>query len=334
MRTAIVHCLQADTEVVECPTIADWWQRWRDASAAVATPLEQALRAGFDADRIGWAFAGGYQAALRALWPALPRGQLAAFCVTEEGGNRPRDIRTRFSVAPDGALSIDGDKRWTTLGPDSSWLLVVGVMPHGAMPGAVAPGARPGAANVHAGADDRARPELKVACVSSVAAGLRLLPMAPTRFVPEVPHARVELRAVGIDRSALLPGDGYADYVKPFRTIEDIHVTLAVLAYLLREARHRGWPVDFAERVCALLVALAELTLADGSSPYTHIALSGATSAARALYAQADALWAATADDPAAQRWQRDAALFDVAASARAQRGARAWQRLSQGPAG
>ena len=32
--------------------------------------------------------------------------------------------------------------------------------------------------------------------------------------------------------------------------------------------------------------------------------------------------------DPAAQRWQRDAALFEVAASARSQRSARAWQRL------
>jgi hypothetical protein len=33
-------------------------------------------------------------------------------------------------------------------------------------------------------------------------------------------------------------------------------------------------------------------------------------------------------DDPAAQRWARDAALFSVAESARSQRAARAWERL------
>ena len=58
---------------------------------------EQALLGGFDADRVGWAFASGYQAALRALLPELPADAVAAFCVTEESGNRPRDIHTRIT---------------------------------------------------------------------------------------------------------------------------------------------------------------------------------------------------------------------------------------------
>ena len=52
------------------------------------------------------------------------------------------------------------------------------------------------------------------------------------------------------------------------------------------------------------------------------------TDAALYMYADATPLWAATGDDPAAQRWQRDAPLFEVAGSAREQRAERAWERL------
>jgi hypothetical protein len=190
-------------------------------------------------------------------------------------------------------------------------LLVVGVMPPAA---------------------DAARPRLKVAQVPSGAAGLTLLPMPETRFVPEVPHARVQLDAVRVEGSALLPGDGYEAYVKPFRTLEDAHVALAVLAYLLREARARAWPADFAERLCALLVALAELAAAPAAAAATHVALAGALAFAQQLYAQADTLWAGLGDEPAAQRWLRDAALFGVASSARGLRAARAWERLRELP--
>lgn len=304
---ALDHCLRAATEVPARDSVAAWWPRWRDGAARAATPAAKALLGGFDADRVGWAFASGYQAALRALLPGLPSDAVAAFCVTEESGNRPRDIHTLLSPTADGGWRLSGAKRWTTLGPDSSVLLVVGVL---------------------AGDDAAQRPQLKVARVPAGTPGLQLLPMPVTRFVPEVPQARVLLDGVKIDAAALLPGDGYARFVKPFRTIEDIHVTLAVLAYLLREARQRRWPAGFAEQLCALLVTLSALSDADADAPCTHIALAGALAQAHALYSEAGALWATAGDDPAARRWQRDAALFAVASAARGQRALRAWQRL------
>jgi acyl-CoA dehydrogenase len=307
MHAAIDACLCSATEVPPRDTVAAWWPRWRDGAARADTTAGQALLGGFDADRVAWAFAAGYQAALRALLPGLQADVLAAFCVTEDGGNRPRDIRTCFTPAADGAVSISGAKRWTTLGPDSSLLLVVGALPPAA---------------------GESRVRLQVARIDARARGVQLLPMPETRFVPEVPHARVLFEAVRVDAGALLPGDGYEAYVKPFRSIEDIHVTLAVAAYLLREARRRGWPAAFAERLCALLVLLADLCAARPDSPTVHIALSGALAQAHALYAEAGGLWAASGNDPAALRWHRDAALFDVAGSARRQRAERAWQRL------
>ncbi len=310
MNPALDSCLRAATEVPARERVADWWPRWRDGAARAATPVAQALLGGFDADRVGWAFTSGYQAALRALLPELPRDAMAALCVTEEGGNRPRDIRTRVEPCGDGGWLISGAKRWTTLGPDSSVLLVVGALPAG---------------------DGAARAALKVARVAPGTPGLQLLPMPDTRFVPEVPHARVQLEAVRVAADALLPGDGYERYVKPFRTVEDAHVTLAVLAYLLREARHRGWPAGFAERLYATLAALAAVAESPADAPATHVALAGALAQAGSLYAEAGSLWAQVAHDPAAQRWQRDAALFGVASSARAQRAARAWERLRSG---
>jgi acyl-CoA dehydrogenase len=310
MNPALDACLRAPTQVPVRASVAEWWPRWRHGAALAATPAEQALLGGFDADRVGWAFASGYQAALRALLPELPADAVAAFCVTEETGNRPRDIHTRIAAQADGSVSISGAKRWTTLGPDSSLLLIVGALPPGA---------------------DPARPQLKVARVPVGTAGLQLLPMPETRFVPEVPHARVQLDAVKVDAAALLPGDGYERYVKPFRTLEDAHVTLAVLAYLLREARQRGWPAGIAERLCATMVVLCDVAGAAADAPITHVVLAGALAQAHALYGEAGTLWAAAGDDPVAQRWARDAALFGVAGSARSQRAARAWERLQAG---
>jgi alkylation response protein AidB-like acyl-CoA dehydrogenase len=214
---------------------------------------------------------------------------------------------TTIVPQPDGTLRIDGAKRWTTLGPGSTLLLVVGALP-------AAAGAR--------------RPVLRVARVPVPTPGLELQPMPPTRFVPEVPHAQVQLHDVLVGAEALLPHDGYEAYVKPFRTIEDLHVTLAVLAYLLREARARRWPAAFREQVVAVLSLLLQLAGDDVHAPPMHVALAGALHWAHRLYGEASALWAAAGNDPAAQRWQRDAALFSVAGQAREQRAARAWERL------
>jgi hypothetical protein len=311
MNPALIACLQAPPPARTIVDVADWWQVWQSVYSPGADPAALAIAGGFAADRVGWAFASGYQAALRALVPDLPHDTLAAFCVTEAEGNRPRHIRTTIAPQPDGTLRIDGTKRWTTLGPASTLLLIVGALP--------AP----------AGAT---QPALRVARVPALTPGLMLQPMPPTRFVPEVPHAQVLMQDVRVSADALLPHDGYDAYVKPFRTIEDLHVTLAVLAYLLREGRSRRWPAAFNEELVGALALLSHLAGDDARTASTHIALAGALRIAHRLYADALPLWAAAGDDPAARRWQRDAALFEVAGSAREQRAERAWQRLGAAP--
>lgn len=307
---ALEHALRAEPTAPHTPDVAAWWPQWQALATPGATPAALAIAGGFAADRVGWAFASGYQAALRALVPGLERDVLAAFCVTEEGGNRPRDIRTTLTREDSGHWRIDGAKRWTTLGPAGSLLLVVGAVAEGATPGE--------------------RPTLRVARVPVPSPGLVIEPMPPTGFVPEVPHARLRLQGVRVPADALLPGDGYDEHVKPFRSIEDLHVTLAGLACLLREARARAWPAAYAEQLVAALMLLASLAGRDPRSPLLHLGLAGALALAQRLYAEAGALFEATPDDPAAQRWRRDQALFGVAGTARAQRAARAWATLAR----
>jgi acyl-CoA dehydrogenase len=100
--------------------------------------------------------------------------------------------------------------------------------------------------------------------------------MPPTPFVPEVPHAEVELTDVGVAAEGVLPGDGYRDYVERFRTLEDVHVHAAVLAYVLSVARRFRFPPVVPERLAAALVTVRALAALDPDATETHVALAGA----------------------------------------------------------
>ena len=299
----------AQAVAAPCETVADWWPRHRSIVATHPDPIHQAIVGGFVADRVAWAFASGYQAALRALVPALPADRVCAFCVTEEDGNTPRALRTTLKRIA-GGYALDGAKKWTTLGPEGGYFLVA---------------ARDGDA-----AGDR--PSLRMVGVDAGTRGLAVTPMPPTRFAPELPHARLVFENVELGSAAILPGDGYDLYVRPFRSVEDIHVQAAVLAYLMREAQRLDWPTDWRERLAAVLAAFNQVAHMPAASAETHVALAGALALSAGLIAEAEDHWKANATDPAALRWHRDRDLLKVAGAAREKRTRRAWEKLRAGP--
>ncbi|MSQ54932.1 MAG: acyl-CoA dehydrogenase [Betaproteobacteria bacterium] len=299
--------LRSGAAAPECAEVATWWPRHRQLAAVWRNPMDRAIAGGFSADRAAWAFASGYQAALHALLPAAPEDRICAFCVTEADGNAPRAIKSSL-VRAAGGWTLNGAKRWTTLGPSGALFFVA---------------ARDEAASAE-------RPALKMALVPSDAAGVEVQNMPATRFVPEVPHAQLRFVNVALGEDALLPGDGYERYVKPFRTVEDLHVNAAIVAYLLREARRLAWPQGWVERAAAHLQALRAIAAEDASQAATHVALAGALANAAALLAEAGELWKKSPADPAAPRWERDRELLGTAGKARAMRTQRAWERLSQ----
>lgn len=294
--------LTGPCEAAPCPTVADWWPRHRALGREASSTMAQAILGGYHADRVGWAFASAYQAALRALVPGLPEDAVVALCVTEKDGNSPGAIRTELR---DGVLN--GAKRWTTLGPEGQMFLVV---------------ARDASVQSE-------KPALRLLCITAAMPGVHIEPMAPTPFVPEVPHASLRFEQLRVAEDALLPGDGYLRYVKPFRTVEDLHVQAAVLAYLVREARRFSWSREWIERAIAQLVALEAIAALPPLANGTHVALAGALNGVAALVADADQYWNESASDEAAVRWKRDRALFGVAATQRAKRTERAWERLA-----
>jgi alkylation response protein AidB-like acyl-CoA dehydrogenase len=303
----LAQLLAAGVEAKPCAGVAEWWPSHRRIAAAHARTIDQAIAGGFHADRTAWAFASGYQAALRALFPGLPDDRICALCVTEADGNTPRAIRSTVQRTPDG-WRLDGAKRWTTLGPDGGLFLVA-------------------ARDAEVAGE---RPALRVARIDSKAKGVQIETMAATKFVPEVPHARLRFEDVRFRDDALLPGDGYDQYVKPFRTVEDLHVHAAVVAYLLREALRRSWPKSWSERAAAQLQSMRALADEDAAAPATHIALAGALQIGDALRLEADSHWQGGPADEASARWQRDRELLKVASTARAKRTERAWERLAR----
>ena len=309
MENAVTHAdldwlLRAPLPESSQRNLADWLANWRCLVQQHEATATLAMRGGFLADRLGWAFAAGYQAAMRAAFSS-EGAMTEAFCATETGGMRPRELKTTLVRAAEGWV-LEGAKGWSTFGDACDNLLVV---------------ARDTAA------ETPERAVLRVVRVPASAPGVAFNAQPPLPFISEVPHTAVTFSAVAVADSAVLPGDGYNDYLKPFRTVEDVHVTLAMLAHGLREIRRVGDSGPLLADLAAGLLATSALVGAPPLAPTTHLLLDAVQTQAGALYARVGTRLMESGD-AAASRWQRDTPVFKVAAKARARRAQRAREQL------
>ena len=114
-----------------------------------------------------------------------------------------------------------------------------------------------------------------------------------------------------------MSGDGYLRYVKPFRTVEDIHVYGSAVAYLFGLGKRTSAPVEFLAELVSVLVALESLVRTAPLDPNTHVALHGVSQHLSRLFASDTfaGIWdAASAEERG--RWERDRKLLEVARSA------------------
>ena len=191
------------------------------AAAGGRHTVEQAALAGLVADGLGWAFAGRLRGGARA---ARSRGHARrasseSLCATEEGGGHPRAIRTALAPArgrlrPVGPQVVGDPRRRRR---------------RSSRGGERGRGARDAIACAWLGCPSEAR-------------GVTVQRRPPLPFVPEIAHAKATFEASRSTEHELLPGDGYDDALKPFRTIEDIHVMAAVLGWAIGVARASDWP--------------------------------------------------------------------------------------------
>ncbi|MDQ3031933.1 MAG: acyl-CoA dehydrogenase family protein [Myxococcota bacterium] len=285
----------------------DWWADHRAATRSLERPIDRAIAGAARVDRLGFAFAGGYAAALCAMVPELSADMPASLAATEEGGAHPRAIATTLAREGD-AWVLRGHKKWVTIGAGGGTILVI-------------------ARSTDATGE---RPSLRVARVDAGASGVTITALPNMPFVPEIAHASVALDGVRVEDAQLLPGDGYERYLKPFRTIEDLHVHAALLAWLSSIGARAPWPHAIRERALSMLVTARALSEGDPSAPEIHVALAGALASMRSLVLEIEPLWASV-DEPTRTRWQRDRALLEIASKAREARRESAWRALESG---
>lgn len=284
--------------------LSAWWARTQRALGAHALAVDGVLHEASRADRLGAAFGVGYLAALRALFGGFAGEGLCALCVTEKGSTRPKDLRTLLRSEGDG-LVLDGEKSFVTFGTHAERYLV---------------------AAIEAGSEG-VSPRVRVVRVRAGTAGVSVSPKGAAPIAPEIPHAAVRFEGVRVAREDVLEGDGYARAVKPFRTVEDLHVLAAATAYLAGVTARAAWTHEAREELFALALATRSLALMSPYETATHLALAGCFATLRGWLARNEAQWAKCAPEER-ERWVRDAALLLVAERAREARRAGAWTRL------
>ncbi|MFJ2984956.1 MULTISPECIES: acyl-CoA dehydrogenase [unclassified Pseudomonas] len=272
-------------------TLGEAYAAQREHLGAVA-PFELAVLGGRAMATPGLAFLIGYQAALRMLWPSAP-ASLGALCATERRSVRPADMHTRLE-----GLRLTGSKDFVTAGLDAEWLLVA------------ARCEGPGEA-----------PRLNLAVVYPGEPGVTLEALPTLPLMPEIGHGRLQLQQAACE---LLAGDGWDAYVKPFRSLEDLYVLAAMVAWLYGVGQECGWPQALRLRLISLLAGCAEASRQCADSVGCHLLLGGLFAQFQALKGDIDtALLAGPAQW--AQLWQRDQGVMALASAARDKRLAKAW---------
>lgn len=286
-----------------CESIEEFWPRivesMKDFGSAT---VDCAIAAGAAADRLGWAFVAGYHQALLRLVPGLDAHQPTALAATESGGGRPSAIETRLEREGT-QWRLSGEKSFVTLGAYARQVLVVASC-----------GQRP--------ADGRN--DLRLVRVDAARAGLVFEPLPSIPFAPEIAHARLSLNNVLVDDSEVLEGDGYARYLKPFRTIEDLHVVGAVLGYLTRAA-YRSDAREHMLELLTLIATVRHLAERRPDDAEAHLTLAGVFASLRRFVGQLDFVHVLPAEERL--RWERDQPLLSVANHARQQRTEAAWRQ-------
>ena len=300
----VLDVLSRDAAHALKPGLSEVWDAYRSERAAGASPFSAAVIVASLVDRLGFAFAVGYPAALEHMIAGVPLP--CALCVTEANGNSPRAIESTLVPKGDG-YTLHGTKTFVTFGNHAETLIIVAKV----------------------GEKPDGRPDLAVVRIPAGRKGVVLHELPQTPFVPEVPHTSVQLEGVEVLRAERLPGDGYLNYVKPFRTIEDIHVVGATLGYLVGLARRTRASTTLVAELAADLVALAGLRGGSPLDPRVHVALQGVYQHVTRLIGSEEFVQVLDcAPDDERARWERDRALLRVASKAREARFERAMTQI------
>lgn len=268
--------------------ISPWFNQLY-SQAATLNSCELAILGGRLAATPGLAFLAGYQAALRALLPAAPNG-IGALCLSEQGSSKAADLQTRLV---DGHLS--GQKDFVLGGNAAQWLLVI--------------------------ARNEVTPctptQLAATLVDTSTSTVSLRPNPTLKVVPDIPHCSVQFTQTPCE---VLIGDGWSDYSKTFRTLEDAHVLAAFCAWLYGQSLLDQWPESLQLQLIAVLAGLQETLHQPHQEAATHLLLAALLAQFESLQSAISTAFSCHSKPEVAQAWQRDKALLTIGQVARERR--------------
>ncbi|WP_342619494.1 hypothetical protein [Rhodoferax sp. GW822-FHT02A01] len=259
------------------------------------------------ADRLAWAFFSGYQGAIQAAFPNLAEaGEVVAFCANETG-RKVTEITTKVDHRS-GIPHLHGQKSWALSGVENLALLVLARRSDGPQKGAGS---------------------LVMVKLPSSSFGVSWGVARSQAVVPELSHSEVRFDSVRLDTAQLVPGDGYSEFAKPFRVLEDVFVSGCTLAYLLAEAQSGKWATNWCQRCIAAIAMLQVCTRLDPKDIHTHILVSGSLSFASNVIQESEGHWQ-TEQGVAHHRWLRDRQILLQGKEARRMRAVGSWERLQK----
>ncbi len=283
-------------------------QVYHQESSEWDIPIDRAVLGGFISDRLSYSFWAGIQAGIQSLSPELPADSVVSFCVTEESGNNPKNIMTRLTE--NGCNSngekiwkLNGEKKFITSALEADILLV-----------AASAGFNPDGMNM-----------LRIVSLNSNMPGIVIEPMKEIIVTPEFSHCYIRLNNVEIHDEQIYKEDAFTEYMKPFRTVEDIYVAIAILAYLFGAACRYDWPRGVKEDILCLIISFRALSRDDPKAPDVHIALGSLLFQVKRFIESIESLWN-KADDAVVNAWKRDVSIINIAEEAQSLRLKKAWE--------
>jgi acyl-CoA dehydrogenase len=205
--------------------------------------FEKAVFSGFSSVQLSFAFLSGYEAACY----FISKKRLSCVCATEKTKGSPsKSINTRITKMDENFSMLKGEKSFVTFGEYSKYLLIF------------------------AKDDDSI---VRCVLLNSNQQGIEFeSPDKKLNFLNEIPHSKIKLD-LKISNDCILKGDGYIHYLKPFRTIEDIHVFGSFLGYFIRVGRLSNWDQSLLIKMLKLIILLNNSIQFNLLSPVNHLIL-------------------------------------------------------------
>lgn len=271
-------------------------------------PVDRAVVGGVVADCIAFAFAAGYCSALQCLVPSLDENAITCFCISEEGGGHPRAIKSQMvplsnDTGQKKTFSLNGQKKYITCAKEADFFLVA----------------------ASEGISNDGKNRIRMIKIDSNAPGITIVPMKNIHLVPEISHCELIFTDVKILETDLLPGDGYTDYIKPFRTVEDLHISAGILGYLFKNACRYDWGTDIKESILGRIASVRNLALCSPTAPAVHIVTGDVLKQIKELFQLLEPLWEKVGGGAKAS-WDRDKILMTIADKVRNRRLQTAWE--------